>query len=460
MVEADLIFTKSEDLFPAEIDIFRPIYYLGCKTSFASSIKAAIDEVSRGDGRLIDLFAGTGAVAASMGSSRSVTTVDVQEYSRVLCSAQLRPANLAPSYVNALLDELSQGPYFKRLTWCMKPLIDYEQSSINAAMAGDTNALIELLESPPPVAWECVNTPIPDTRLGAAFKETTDRLNTEGLSSSPLSTVSRNFGGVYFSFYQAAVLDATLSIAEKAETSIKDTLRAASLSTASILVNTIGKQFAQPIQPRNRSGIIKLGVANRVHRDRSLDALTTYKMWLGRYASLPPRPGKPEALRMDYLQALELYGANFSVVYADPPYTRDHYSRFYHVLETMCLRDNPTVSKVIRNGKSTISRGVYREERHQSPFCIRSTAPGAFEALFKASRNHDLPLVLSYSPHETGDGTHPRSVSMDQLLELANRYYKRVEVCGVTGVTHNKLNRGGLKLKTREQAEVIVKCFI
>ena len=28
-------------------------------------------------------------------------------------------------------------------------------------------------------------------------------------------------------------------------------------------------------------------------------------------------------------------------VYADPPYTRDHYSRFYHVLETLALRDDP-----------------------------------------------------------------------------------------------------------------------
>ena len=33
------------------------------------------------------------------------------------------------------------------------------------------------------------------------------------------------------------------------------------------------------------------------------------------------------------------------IVYADPPYTRDHYSRFYHVLETISLFDSPIVSK-------------------------------------------------------------------------------------------------------------------
>ena len=70
-------------------------------------------------------------------------------------------------------------------------------------------------------------------------------------------------------------------------------------------------------------------------------------------------------------------------MYADPPYTRDHYSRYYHVLETMSLRDNPEVSMtMIRAGGSPrVSRGVYRADRYQSPFCIKSQAAGAFEEL-------------------------------------------------------------------------------
>jgi adenine-specific DNA methylase len=163
---------------------------------------------------------------------------------------------------------------------------------------------------------------------------------------------------------------------------------------------------------------------------------------------------------MDYVQALDLFGAGSAVVYADPPYTRDHYSRFYHVLETMCLRDNPVPSRVIKGGSRVLSRGVYREDRHQSPFCIRSAAPGAFKALFNGARSFNLPIVLSYSPHEEGDGTHPRVVSMQQIVELAKKYYGRVQTVPVEGVSHNQLNRNGLRLKKREQAEVIVKCFI
>jgi adenine-specific DNA methylase len=147
------------------------------------------------------------------------------------------------------------------------------------------------------------------------------------------------------------------------------------------------------------------------------------------------------------------------VLYADPPYTRDHYSRFYHVLETMCLRDDPPISRVTKGGSRAVSRGSYREDRHQSPFCIRSAAPAAFEALFAAARRRDLPLALSYSPHEAGDGTHPRVVSSIQIIEIARSYYERVECMVIDGAAHNKLNRGDLKLKTREHAEILVKCF-
>ena len=48
---------------------------------------------------------------------------------------------------------------------------------------------------------------------------------------------------------------------------------------------------------------------------------------------------------------------------------------------------------------------------------------------------------------------------MDQILALARKYYHRVEVAFIDGSTHNMLNRSGLKLKTREHAEVLVKCF-
>lgn len=438
---------------------FRPIYYLGCKTNFTSAIRAAIDDVDPSGGRLVDLFAGTGAVGAALASTREVTTVDVQEYSRVLCSAVLNPPQITDSDINELISQISNSEVLRELDSCLKPLIEYEHTCINTAIHGDSAALVEMLESPPLAVLPYGEVRQSSSPLSDTTSKAIDNLVTSKLWKSSDSMMTRQFGGTYFSFRQAAVLDAILTAAAKASDTTRDTLLAAALSTASQIVNTVGKQFAQPIRPRNKAGKVKGGLVKVVRRDRLIDVLSSYSGWLARYAQVPAARGTPRAIRQDYLVALADKESSLSVVYADPPYTRDHYSRFYHVLETMCLRDDPQISLVRKRGLLTASRGAYREDRHQSPFCIRSTAPGAFDALFKAARARDLPMVLSYSPHERGDGTHPRVVSMKQITEIARSSYDRVEVCIIEGSTHNKLNSGELELKTRDHAEVLLKCF-
>jgi adenine-specific DNA methylase len=441
-----------------EVNSFRPIYYLGCKAEFASAIKAAIDQVDPSGGRLGDIFAGTGAVAASLGERREVTTVDVQEYSRVLCSAVLNPARISSQQITKIISDIEDADKVSRNRLCLKSLIAHEQECIHFAVNGELDALIELLEAKPLAARDTRLKPNP-TKLDQIANEVAQSLKSAELWHSPDTTVSRLFGGVYFSFEQAVMLDAILTSANSYGNDARDTLVAAALSTASMLVNTVGKQFAQPLRPKNKRGTVKAGLVDVVRRDRSMNALRVYELWLRKYSTLPRAVGQPLALRQDYREAIAGYGPSLSVLYADPPYTRDHYSRFYHVLETMCLRDNPTFSHVTKGGELTVPRGLYREDRHQSDFCIRSLAPAAFTELFANARKSDLPLVLSYSPHEVGDGTHPRVVSMDKIMDIAREHYDRVEVSAINGSTHNILNRSGLKLQAREHAEVLVKCF-
>ena len=356
-----------------------------------------------------------------------------------------------------MVENARNSDLYSALQWCFEPLISCERESLNEATSGAPSRLLELLESQPLAAFGG-HAPGNLSLFAAAGLEAIQRLKSRGLSSSPDTTVSRLFGGVYFSFAQSIALDSLLSNAHSAG-SESDTLLAAALSTASSLVNTVGKQFAQPIRPRNKLGELKRGLVAIVARDRSREAFEAYQGWLNKYAALPQSRFQATALRQDYRSAIDEHGNSLSVLYADPPYTRDHYSRFYHVLETMCLRDNPAFSTVVKAGETSVSRGLYRVDRHQSDFCIRSLAPAAFESLFRLSREADLPLVVSYSPHETGDGTHPRVVSMAQIIELANASYKRVETIPIQGSSHNNLNRVGLKLKAREHAEILLLCY-
>ena len=135
---------------------------------------------------------------------------------------------------------------------------------------------------------------------------------------------------------------------------------------------------------------------------------------------------------------------------------RDHYSRFYHVLETITLGDEPEVSSVRVGGASELSRGLYRTERHQSPFCIKSQAPAAFDALFSLARSLGMPLVLSYSPYD--DGHRPGLMTIDQICAIGAEHYSDVDIRSAGRVAHSKLNADRLNSAMMYDAEVLVVC--
>ena len=101
-----------------------------------------------------------------------------------------------------------------------------------------------------------------------------------------------------------------------------------------------------------------------------------------------PIPFQHISSSLDFKECLNSF--NGGTVYADPPYCFVHYSRFYHALETLVLYDFPTIQ--IQKGR--IVKGRYREDRHQSPFCIKTKVEKAFMDLFNGVNQSDLNLVL------------------------------------------------------------------
>ena len=277
------------------------------------------------------------------------------------------------------------------------------------------------------------------------------------MAGSSAATTVRYFGGAYFSYEQAVELDCLAALAADAfSPDLADLFTAALLSTASDSVNTVGKQFAQPIRPRAKHGGIKRHLLSKIDRDRRRNVQATFLEWLGRYAGHEVPGSGHVAVRADYREALKRFSGQYSVVYADPPYTRDHYSRFYHVLETMARRDNPSIARNPGAAESELSRGLYRDDRHQSPFCIKSQAAGAFRELFELASGGGANMVVSYSPFESG--AHPRLMQIDALLGLAREFYPNVELESVDGVTHSKLNHSSLNFDIPDEAEVLLIC--
>lgn len=281
--------------------------------------------------------------------------------------------------------------------------------------------------------------------------------NLKSLKSSTLLATTY-FGGIYFSYKQAMYIDVILHEIEHAPTEFHNTLMAALLSTASDIVNTIGKQFAQPIRPRNKNGTPKSRLIPQLNKDRELCVFETFENWLRKYIGVNHYAQKHEILCMDYNEALNLIAEDVSIVYADPPYTRDHYSRFYHGLETICRNDFPEISKTSIGGTIRLSRGLYRKNRHQSPFSIKSQAPDAFNNLFQKVSHQGKILMLSYSPYDKDKNSHPRVMELDNLLLLAKQHFKYTKSYSPGVFSHSKLNHTEKHLEASKSGELILVC--
>lgn len=425
-----------------DLRVWRPIHYLGSKLRLVQSIREMISELDPTFGTVCDLFAGSGTVSLALSGERNVVAADIQEYSRVLCSALLQPASLDRATLDCLFTKIDLNR--KRLEHSLEPILALEQRAIERANT-TPELLCDLVEY-----GSLLSGNEEGNALAIALKETRSRI--EKNANELMAT--RYFGGVYFSYRQTLFIDCALNAFDDMPADMKDTFLAALLSTASTIVNSVGKQFAQPMRPRRSDGTIKQHLINQMCRDRCLDAGKIFLAWLSRHSELR-RDGSHQVIRGDYREVLAQL-VNVSVIYADPPYTRDHYSRFYHVLETLCLRDWPMVSTTSLTGRGTTSRGLYRTDRHQSPFCIKSQAPTAFAELFEGARKIGVPLLLSYSPFITNG--HPRLMTVEAVSKIAADYYREVKVLPARPIAHSKLNKTELHLDASNNAEIFIIC--
>lgn len=434
---------------------WRPIHYLGSKLRVLDTVQEAVDQVCSKGEPVCDLFAGSGTVSAWLARSRPVTAVDIQEYSRVICGALLSSDKQSVGDIEPQLREMLAAAERHGVIHAARPLIELENTLLDQARSGDPEPLATLLEAGSLMTVELEEA---KSSVHKAMATCWRRINALPANRLLSTMALRHFGGVYFSFRQAAEIDVLLELAHGHHGALRDVLVAAVLGTASEVVNTVGKQFAQPIRPRDKKGNVKKALYAQAARDRYKPVPETFLNVLKRISQAHVANLEHKAIRSDYSDYLSSSNFKEAAVYADPPYTRDHYSRFYHVLETLALRDDPQISTNTAHGRTVPSRGVYRLNRHQSPFCIRSQAPDAFAALFSKVSSKGVPLVLSYSPYSSEKNAHPRVMTIDQIRESALTYFGRVEVNSVGEFFHSRLNRTDLNKEVSFDAEYLFIC--
>lgn len=437
-------------------DDFRPIHYLGSKLRMLDTIESAINSICTPGDPVCDLFAGSGSVSRRLSYNRRVTSVDIQEYSRVICSAMLNPM-LIPN-AEEIFEQCRDSEFHRSLAQAIEPIVVYEKKCTELALRGNLDPLCEFLEEGSLIRSELGDSAALSVDLKHALKETLLSIKDLKLEFGDVPRITKYFGGIYFSYSQSSCIDSILHWIRHYSDQHRDTYMAAVLSTASDVVNTVGKQFAQPLQPRGANGLPKNNLAQMVLKDRNLSVFSIFNKWLGLYGSQPTTGYKHVVQKMDFLEALDCLDPATKVIYADPPYTRDHYSRFYHVLETICLGDDPGISKTRIGGDVRLSRGLYRNERHQSPFCIKSQAPKAFESLFRKCSSQGTSLVLSYSPYNQNGEGRPRVMTIENLLSEASKHFSQISKVCPGSFSHSKLNRKDKNFSVTDFGETLIVC--
>lgn len=372
-----------------------------------------------------------------MAKERGVVANDIQSYSRVLVNGYSRRMENSPEdYWQEVAAEASSYLADERIS----RLIAWERSVF---VRSDVNGIVAMLSRGSGMAHGATSV---WAELGLRSQD--------GLSKL---VMTRYYGGVYFSYEQSVWLDAAIAVARRMSEPQVDVGLTLAMRFASNLVTSVGGHYAQPVQVLSRSGVPKDKVALKVAKRRAeFHPGGLLSVAINHLASVPVGlPVRGETA--DFRDAIEQHGAN-SVIYADPPYTREHYSRFYHILETIAIGDEPGLTYSNLGGGSVPSKGLYRVERHQSEFSIVSQAQAAFDDMFGMARQCNASMLLSYSPIAGGETARPRSVALPTLMELASRHYKYVEIVVIDGARHARLNRRDVSQAAPEGAEVLVSC--
>jgi adenine-specific DNA-methyltransferase len=340
------------------------------------------------------------SVAGALATNRNAWCNDVQQYAvlvadRLVCarSEGMRAADAATALF----------PHFVRNRNALAKRFASAVAAEEAALRTDSVAL-EALER----TWLHVGN---DDLLRAEA----DRLRLKP-TTFPYRLATITFAHGYFGVRQAMDLDSLRFAIEASPILTNDERKwalVALLQTCSKAANAPG-HFAQFLHTRDAATFIRVrrarqrGIWEQFLTD--LEAITPYGTAAWRAGN---RSFCSDALVL--ARNLRRRHDRPAAVYADPPYTKDQYSRYYHVLETMFRYDYPRADGC----------GRYRPGRFQTPFSRVSEVAGAFETLAAGVAGAGAALVVSYPSN---------GLLLDantDVPSILKGYYRRVSVRSV-----------------------------
>lgn len=434
---------------PRQIEVFRPVQYLGSKMRSLAAITEVVDRLSPG-GPVMDAFSGTSVVGQALAShGHRVLASDAMGFASLFAKSMLgvdrQPIDTA--------DLISQLRTAEDYSW-FEPWSTAVASEDEAVRSLDGPRLIELSLGLPQV-WRNTGG---DEALNAQLEIVRGRVGRSTVNVAPIAAT--HYAGTYFGIRQALEIDAlrqgiwSLKRAALIGEWGEGLLLTALLAAASEAAFSAGKHFAQPHAIHRQKDLTF--AARRIVEDRRksirllFDDRLTAALRLARPATENhiATQATVDSLPADWWRQA-------AVVYADPPYTAQQYSRFYHVPEVLVNYRVPALEMI----DSQPTRGLYPEGRYKSPYSSRAGAPVAFAHLCGSTADARASLVISYSASVNGQTGNDRMISLPDLLDICARSFGRPALT-VVSLDHEYRQFNGelLAVDARQDREYLVVC--
>lgn len=393
----------------SKINRISTLQYMGSKNRMLESICTPIIENVTID-KVIDLFAGTGSVGYALSPYKAIISNDFEYYSYVLNEAILNGCMITEQELNALYDRIERR---------------YQESEkyLHIELAAEKEYLSASLDSYEEYAAFSNSTP-------SVFNNNTDvsiftnlkRLVSKVVPGEKAQNVpfpclfTTYFANAYFGIKQCCQIDAIASVIGDLSDERQRNVLLAVLMTAASSTASSTTHFAQFLTVKSTSTF------KNIKEKRSTDIIVLFKDVLSMFSNkglLDKAEKQHQCFNLDFEECLQTIDMDeHTLVYADPPYFKEHYSRYYHVLNTICLYDYPELA--INHQSKEYAVGRYRADRNVSDFGKKAKALSAFQRLIDSCAEKKANLVISYSENSI--------VKINELLQLAkSRYSVRMD---------------------------------
>ena len=385
------------------------VSYMGTKRHLAPFVAGLVEECKPGP--FLDLFSGMCSVGQAVAEDRQVWSNDLQQFSHLVAQCQFCSEVGPPesSYIKAKLE--------KSVEKLIGAQIEAEKRQVQAEEA----ALAEM----------------DYTFLAKIFEDRIFRANRIAPSNSGQYRLFLDrYAGSYFSLTQAIEIDAIRHAIDSNITyqTNKNWCLVALCSAMGRSANTTG-HFAQALCPKPAN-------ISKVVTQRRRSIWREFLNAIGRLTAVGNEEWRKRNRAFNCEASLLLgelgQSSGLGVVYADPPYTADQYSRYYHLYETAILYDYPAAR----------GRGLYRDRRAVSEFCHATKVRKSIERLVSRTAGSGADLILSYPSH----GLLPNSRA--EIAFMIEKHFGRTPE--IFPLFHNHSTMGASKGHAKRQVTELV----